>query len=174
MEGLRDHRLRSDPAIQFSLGLFLFLALLLIVSCLFFLNSYYFLLSLKKVWELCWEDERLTKSSIMNGLRVPWAQYTLPFSLPLLPMGVMGNRPVISPTYTRLTMANYENFKLTGALGNPLLFLVVLWYESSFNVGLLLFLFISHLLPIESRWRKFSCYMARSPYHPFPQTKKIR
>ena len=54
----------------------------------------------------------------MNGLRVPWAQYTLPFSLPLLSMGAMGSRPVVSPTYTRLTMANYENFNLTGALGN--------------------------------------------------------
>ena len=50
----------------------------------------------------------------MNSLRVPWAQYTLPFSLPLLSMGVMGSRPVIS----RLTMAKYENFNLTGALVN--------------------------------------------------------
>ena len=54
----------------------------------------------------------------MNGLRVSWAQYTLPFSLPLLPMGVMGNRPITSPTYTWLTMANQENSKLTGALRN--------------------------------------------------------
>ena len=54
----------------------------------------------------------------MNGLRVPWAQCILSFSLPLLSMGVMGSRPVISLTYTRLTMANYENLKWTDVLGN--------------------------------------------------------
>ena len=30
----------------------------------------------------------------------------------------MESRPIISPTYIKLTMANHENFKLTGALGN--------------------------------------------------------
>ena len=54
----------------------------------------------------------------MSGLRIPWAQYTLPFSLSLLFMAVMGSRPVISPTYTLFTMANYENLKLTGTLRN--------------------------------------------------------
>ena len=54
----------------------------------------------------------------MNGLMVPWAQYTLPSSLPLLSMGVMGSRPVTSSTCTRLTWVGYENSKLTNALGN--------------------------------------------------------
>ena len=49
---------------------------------LFFLTSHYHLFFLK--CEPCWKDERLTMSSVMNGLRVPWAWYTLPFSLPLL------------------------------------------------------------------------------------------
>ena len=57
-------------------------------------------------------------SSVMNGLMVSWAQYTLPLLLPLLSFGVMGNRLIISPTYTLLTMASCENSKLTGALGN--------------------------------------------------------
>ena len=30
----------------------------------------------------------------------------------------MGSRPVTSPTYNHLTMENYENLKLTSALGN--------------------------------------------------------
>ena len=49
----------------------------------------------------------------MNGLRVPWAWYTLPFSFPLLYMGVMGSRQITSPTYIRLTMAIHEDLKLT-------------------------------------------------------------
>ena len=55
---------------------------------------------------------------MMNDLRVPWAWYTLPFSLPLLSMGIMGSISITSSPYIRLTMANHENSKLTGALGN--------------------------------------------------------
>ena len=51
----------------------------LCLICLFFLSSI-LLPSLPKVWEPCWEDERLTTSSITNSLR---ARHTLPFSLPL-------------------------------------------------------------------------------------------
>ena len=57
-------------------------------------------------------------SSIMNSLRVPWTQYTLPFSFALIPHGVMGSKPITSPTYIQLTMANHENFKLISALEN--------------------------------------------------------
>ena len=40
------------------------------------------------------------------------------FSLLLFYMGVMGSRPITSPTYIRLTMANNGNLKSTGALGD--------------------------------------------------------
>ena len=42
----------------------------------------------------------------------------LTFFIALTLHGVMGSRPVISPTYIQLIMVNYENSKLTGALGN--------------------------------------------------------
>ena len=61
--------------------------------------------------------KRLTTCSVMNGLKVPWARYTLPLT-PLLNMGVMGSIPVISPKYIPLNIASYENLKLTGALWN--------------------------------------------------------
>ena len=55
--------------------------------------------------------------SVMNGLRVPWAWYTLPLPLPLFSMEVMGSWPIISPIYLWLTMVSYENFELACALG---------------------------------------------------------
>ena len=54
----------------------------------------------------------------MNGLRVPWAWYIFPFSLSLLPMGIVGSKPVKYQTYIWLTMASYENSKLTAVSGN--------------------------------------------------------
>ena len=62
----------------------------------------------------------LTSSSVMNGLRVPWARYTLPFSLPLLSVEVIGSRPIASPTFFQLTMANHENSKLTSQKNHSL------------------------------------------------------
>ena len=40
---------------------------------------------------------RLATSSVINSLRVPCPRYTLPFPLPLLTIGFMGSRPIISP-----------------------------------------------------------------------------
>ena len=100
------------PIFAWPFSSFIFLCFI----CLFFLASHYPLLP--KVCEPCWEDERLTMSSIMNSLRVSWGQYTLLFSVPLLSLGIMGSRTITSPTYIWLTMANHENFKLTGVLMN--------------------------------------------------------
>ena len=105
-----DFRLWSN---QFSLDLFLFLALFLLFH-LSFLSHNPLSPSFLKAREPCWEDEKLTKNSIMNGLKVPWAQYTLSLALHLFPMKVRGSEPAIFPTYIQLTMVNYENLKLTG------------------------------------------------------------
>ena len=56
-------------------------------------------------------------SSVMNGLRVSWAQYML-LSLCLLPKGVMGNNQLYPPLIIRLTMANHEHSKLRSVLGD--------------------------------------------------------
>ena len=69
-------------------------------------------------WEPRWEEERLTTRLVIHGLKVPWAWYTLPFHLPLLSIGVMGIRPITSPIYIRLTLANHENSNWTSALVN--------------------------------------------------------
>ena len=107
LEGLRDHTLWPNAVMEtFWSPLhpptsvsgpihFLFLTLFPFVSSVF--SAYLSLWpSFPKVWDLCWENEKQTMRSVMNGLRVPWVQYILPLSLCLLPMEAMGSSPVIS------------------------------------------------------------------------------